>query len=230
MANRDDRYAERMELQYGEEEISVNKYNMIIAGVLFYGFIVNCLMVNFCYDAAFTLASSGFVFYLVYFALVLIGSFLIHGSNNPVISFIGYNLIVVPLGLVLTVVINAYASAGYQSTITTAFAITAIVTLAMMAISSVIPNFFLSLGRTLFVTLLVTVVIELILAFLGAPLAIIDYIVVLLFCGYIGYDWAKANQCAKTVDNAIDCASDLYVDIINLFLRILRILSRANSR
>lgn len=230
MANRDDRYAQRMELQYGEEEISTNKYNMIIAGVLFYGFIINCFMVNFCYDAAFSLASSGFVFYLLYFAMVLIGSFLIHGSSNPAISFVGYNLIVVPLGLVLTVVLNAYASAGYQSTITTAFAITAIVTLAMMVISSVVPNFFLSLGRTLFVTLLVTVIIELILAFLGAPLAIIDYIVVLLFCGYIGYDWARANQCAKTVDNAIDCASDLYVDIINLFLRILRILSRANNR
>lgn len=228
MSNRDDRYAERMQLNYGDEEISSTKYNMIIAGVLFYGFIVNCFMVTFCYDIAASIAYNGIVFYLLYFVLVLAGSFMIHGSKNPVISFVGYNFIVLPLGIVLTVIINAYSSAGYQDIITTAFAITAIVTLAIMAISSVVPDFFLSMGRTLWITLLVTVIVELILMFLGAPLAILDYIVVALFCCYIGYDWARANRCAKTVDNAVDCASELYIDIINLFLRILRILSRAN--
>ena len=56
---------------------------------------------------------------------------------------------------------------------------------------------------------------------------IIVYIVVLIFCGYIEYDWAKANTQRKTIDNAIDSATELYIDIINLFIRILRILARA---
>ncbi len=58
-------------------------------------------------------------------------------------------------------------------------------------------------------------------------LCLIDGAVALLFCGYIGYDWARANQIPKTVDNAIDSAAALYMDIINLFLRILRIMGRS---
>ena len=54
----------------------------------------------------------------------------------------------------------------------------------------------------------------------------IDWAVVFIFCGYIGYDWGRANRIPKTVDNAIDSAAALYMDIINLFLRILRILGR----
>ncbi len=54
----------------------------------------------------------------------------------------------------------------------------------------------------------------------------IDWVVVLIFCGYIGYDWGRANQIPKTLDNAVDSAAALYMDIINLFLRILRILGR----
>ncbi|MDA3846221.1 MAG: Bax inhibitor-1 family protein, partial [Vallitaleaceae bacterium] len=55
---------------------------------------------------------------------------------------------------------------------------------------------------------------------------IIDWIVAIIFCGYIGYDWGRANMIPKTLDNAIDSAAALYMDIINLFLRVLRILGR----
>ena len=68
-----------------------------------------------------------------------------------------------------------------------------------------------------------------IMGFIGFDLGLIDYIVVLIFCGYIGYDWAKANALPKTYDNAIDSAANLYVDIVNLFLRILRILARSQN-
>jgi FtsH-binding integral membrane protein len=98
----------------------------------------------------------------------------------------------------------------------------------MMVVSSVFPNVFLSIGRALGITLLITVLVELVMMLFGASLAITDYVVVLIFCGYVGYDWARANACAKTVDNAVDSAAELYVDIVNLFVRILRILARNN--
>ena len=34
-------------------------------------------------------------------------------------------------------------------------------------------------------------------------------------------DWAKAQEKPKTLDNAVDSAVDLYLDIINLFVRLL---------
>ena len=116
------------------------------------------------------------------------------------------------------------------SGLTETFGITAVVTLTMMLLSSFFPDFFASntMGKILGITLLVTIIIELILLITGAgSLGIIDYIVVLIFCGYIGYDWAKANMGEKTVDKAVDAAAMLYVDIANLFLRIMRILARA---
>jgi FtsH-binding integral membrane protein len=61
---------------------------------------------------------------------------------------------------------------------------------------------------------------------LGIHHGIIDWIVVVIFCGYVGVDWGRANQIPKTVDNAVDSAAALYMDIINLFLRIVRILGR----
>lgn len=230
MSNREDRYAERAYLNPGDVEISPEAYNLVIGGTLLYGFLVNCFMVKFCYNAAYNIIANNYILFLIgYVLFVIAGSFLIRGSQNPVVSFIGYNMIVLPIGLILSVILNDYISAGYSSTITAAFALTAIITLAMMAISSFFPDMFLSMGRTLMVTLLVTLIMEVILFLLHAPLQIFDYIVVLLFSGYIGYDWARANCCAKTVDNAIDCASELYLDMINLFLRLLRILARSQN-
>lgn len=67
-------------------------------------------------------------------------------------------------------------------------------------------------------------VIELIDAFVfGIHHNTTDWLVALIFCGYIGYDWGRANQIPKTLDNAIDSAAALYMDIINLFLRILNL-------
>ena len=48
----------------------------------------------------------------------------------------------------------------------------------------------------------------------------------MIFCGYIGVDWGRANRIPKTVDNAVDSAAALYMDIINLFLRLLRLTGR----
>ena len=50
-----------------------------------------------------------------------------------------------------------------------------------------------------------------------------------IFSLYIGYDYWKAQQYPKTVDNAVDSALDIYLDIINLFMRILSILGNGKS-
>ena len=55
---------------------------------------------------------------------------------------------------------------------------------------------------------------------------IFDFLVVGIMAGYIGYDWARAQALPKTLDNAVDSAAALYVDIVILFLRLLRLFSR----
>ncbi|MAA78151.1 MAG: hypothetical protein CL916_02740, partial [Deltaproteobacteria bacterium] len=97
----------------------------------------------------------------------------------------------------------------------------------MMFLGMTYPRFFLSIGRVLAFSLIGIIVLELGLMFTtGYQPEIIDWFVAGLFCMYIGYDWARANKIPKTMDNAVDSAASLYLDIINLFIRILSILSR----
>ncbi len=211
------------------DEITEQKFNLIIGGCLLWGFLVNVFMVKFCFAAAYdAIVENYLIFLIAYIAMAVIGTIMIKKSDNPVISFIGYNLFVVPLGLVISFVVNIYTGIGAGDIVTAAFGITAVVTLVMMAAASIFPGFFLSIGRVLGISLLVAVVLEIILMLAGITLGIFDYIIVVIFCGYVGYDWAKANALPKTVDNAVDCAAELYIDIVNLFLRIMRILARAN--
>jgi len=57
----------------------------------------------------------------------------------------------------------------------------------------------------------------------------IAYVSAAIFTLYIGYDWHKAQMYPKTLDNAVDCALDLYLDIINLLLDLLRIIAKVKS-
>ena len=85
----------------------------------------------------------------------------------------------------------------------------------------------MSLGRGLFIAFIVAFVAEIAMYFItGSVPPIFDWIFVVIFSGYIGYDWVRAQMVPKTVDNAIDCAAALYVDIAILFLRLVRIFGR----
>ena len=124
------------------------------------------------------------------------------------------------MGLLLTFYVTAFTA----HSVSYAFIATALVTVIMVILSMLYPDFFRNLGRTLFISLLACIIIQVAGMFLlGLPMTIIDYAVALIFCGYIGLDWCRAQQYPKTLDNAIDCAADIYLDVVNLFIRILAI-------
>lgn len=163
------------------------------------------------------------VFIIGFLASCFFGIYLFNKSNNPVVSFIGYNFVVVPFGLIVNLVVSRYDS----EIVAEAIRITGLVTIAMMCLGTMYPAFFKKISGALTIALLLVIVVELIEIFVfGIHHGILDWIVVIIFCGYIGYDWGRANQIPKTLDNSIDCAAALYMDIINLFLRIVRILGR----
>ena len=59
---------------------------------------------------------------------------------------------------------------------------------------------------------------------LGVDQIVTAWIGAVVFSVYIAYDFHRAQAFPKTLDNAVDSALDIYLDIINLFLKILRIL------
>ena len=148
--------------------------------------------------------------------------FLIYKSNNPVISFLGFSALSTGFGFLLTYFVSFYTKLEIYK----AFAITGLVVALMTIISTIFPRFFLKLGKILFISLLLVIVIEIIMLILGISSTVIDLIVCIIFCGYIGYDWQRAQNYPPTIDNAIDSAADIYVDIVNLFVRILSIIGK----
>lgn len=211
--------------------ISVTKYNLILGGVLLWGFLANALICFFTRNVS--LIDYALPILIGYIVLALVGVLLTR-SHSATVSFIGYNLVVIPLGFVLSLYISEFE----PLLVATVFFETAAVTLTMMLLSLIFPRLFLSLGRALGITLLIVIVVELIVsivmmatgAFSDEVFLVIDGIVVVVFSLYIGYDWAIAQRRHRSVDAAVDSACALYLDIINLFIRLLSIAGRRSRK
>ena len=213
-------------LQSGEaDRLSARSYNLALTGLLAYGLLLNAVIVYyFAYPLMNALQGvSPWVLLLGYLVPTLAGIVMAAKSQNPVVSFIGYNLVVLPIGIMLALVVPG-VPAGI---VVKAMALTGMVTLTMALLAIVRPQVFLGLGRTLLIALVVGIVAEVVATFLlGYRGELFDWFFVLLFSGYIGYDVAKSQAYPKTLDNAVDSALDIYLDVINLFIRLLSILGR----
>ena len=228
----EERKEQRLFEGYDEgKKISERSYNLIIGGVLLYGLVMNAIL---CYvfsapERMIVLCQNYLFLIIAYVICCIAGILLSSKSNNPVISFIGYNLVAVPVGLMVSIAVFAYGGIGSE-VVTQAFISTMLITGFMVAASMYKPEFFEGLGGMLAVCLIGLVVAEIILLIFRVDQVITAWIGAGIFSLYIGYDFYKAQQYPKTVDNAVDSALDIYLDVINLFLRILRILgSRGGS-
>lgn len=206
--------------------ISLRLYNFVLCATVLYGLVVNMLM---CRAEVITWVFSRInyvAFLIIYFFCVIAGIVISRKSKNALISFIGYNLIVVPIGLVVALAVIA---GGYSPVIVRqAFITTAGVTVIMTTAGLLFPQFFSKIGSVLFFGLLGVVFAGILGMFIPGMQVGVAMISAGLFSLYIGYDVYRSQQFPRTADNAVDCAIDIYLDIINLFLDILRILGRGN--
>ncbi|MDG3937842.1 hypothetical protein L5C25_21250 [Pseudomonas aeruginosa] len=90
-------------------QISASVYNLILGAVLLWGFALNWWMVATIPTETIK-AINPLVFIIGYFASAIVGCIIIFSSKNPIISFFGYNMIVVPIGLVLVMFIPGHSS------------------------------------------------------------------------------------------------------------------------
>ena len=197
------------------KKLTSKQYNLAIGAILLWGFAINVIICMFFQDIFVTWNPVAVI--IGYFVAAIIGLCMNKFSDNTIISFIGYNLVILPVGVVLSISLEDY----YVSSVLYAFIQAALITLLMIIIATIKPEIFESMGQTLFICLTGAIVIEFIMVLVGVNPRWWDWIVALIFCGYIGYDWTEAQKKRKTLDNAVDSAVDLYLDIINLFVRLL---------
>lgn len=199
-------------------QMTLQKYNAMLAGLLMYGFMV-CAMI--CSLFAEELRwSNPIALVALYLIGAFIGGYLANRSKSWAVRFIGYNLLVVPAGAVVASCLPYY----HYETVLYAVLGTALIAGVMLIAAMVRPQSFEGLGPVLVLSLISVIVVEaVLLIFFGHSSTFIDFAVIIVMAAFIGYDFVQANRAARTANNAIAFAIDLFLDIINIFIRLLSI-------
>lgn len=204
--------------------ISDRAFYAVVAGTLLLDFAINAILVTFCFRfIVYIAASHYFLFCSIALISIITGLIINVVSRKPVVSFIGYLLVVVPMGSLLACTLPSVSFPILRSTIVA----TVCISVAMLLLAFLCPNIFYSMFKVVGVCLFIAIIYQLLAVFTGFGLGDLwDWLVVCLFCCYIGFDVSLARNRPKTLDNAIDSACGLYLDIINIFVRLLAIFSR----
>ena len=146
---------ERMN-HYAGTMVTERTYNLTIGLTLLWGVLINVVMATFF---TYQILSMNYLLVLVlYFAGTIGCSILVHKSNSPAVSFAGFTGMAISMGLLLTFYVTAFT--GHS--VSYAFIATALITVIMVLLSMLYPGFFQNLGRTLFVSLIGCILVELI--------------------------------------------------------------------
>ena len=203
------------------KEMSPRAYNLAMSALIFLGFCAMGAGAYFTSTMAFArMMMSGAALPLVFgsFILTIVGMVMMSAAASK--QSVG--LFASTFGLTAS-----FGLANYDlPTINTAFIATAAITFVFGALGVTFPKFFQRVYGIGFGILLATILVEIVLMFMGVSQSITDLIVIVVFAGFIGYDTYVATTVPPTLPNAVLMASNLFVDIINVFLRILNILGR----
>ncbi len=217
--------AERLKKVVSEDKIvSSRTYNLVMGGVVLYGLVLNAIICSFGDDIV-AMGLNPIIILVGYIVLSIAGIAISRKSNNAFVSFLGYNLVCLPLGLVISICVETYGGISSRP-VQMAFIYTVAIALIMTLAAVAFPKFFEKIGKMLFVALIAVMIVGIVSMFVTGLGYIYSLIVAVLFSFYIGYDFYRSQQFAKSIDNAVDCALDIYLDIANLFLALLRIFGR----
>ena len=218
----------RLTAVVSEDQLVSNRvYNGILLGVLLWGLLVNVLLCYFAGDFARSIPSIPFT--IGYVVLAFAGIIIAGKSQTPWVSFLGYNMVVLPFGLVIASLVAEYVDYYAVDIVYDAFLYTMIIAVGITGAALAFPNFFAKIGGALLGCLFGVLILEIVLVLLGKDQVVTDWIVAGVFSLYIGFDVWRSQQFPKTVDNAVDCALDIYLDLANLFIRLLSILAKRDD-
>ena len=154
------------------------------------------------------------------------GVFIFTASDNWLVSLIGYALVAGPFGLFLGPVVSLYT----PTSVLRVFVITAGIVVVLGLIGAIIPKSLESWGAWLLGGLLVLIVGQLAIPFagflgvnIGGALQVWDWVGIVLFAGLTVFDLNRAMRLPHTLDNAVDSAAAVFLDFLNIFIRLLEL-------
>ncbi len=165
--------------------------------------------------------------------VVAIGASAVLSKGNTAVAAVLYAIYTVVNGVTMAVIFFAYDIASIQQ----AFMITALLFGVMAVIGTITKADLTNLGAILTMALIGVIlvsVVNMIFGYTGMDMAI-NYVVVFIFIGLTAYDAQKTKVLAEnaTYADINRCAlfsgMQLYLDFINLFLRILAIMGKRRN-
>ena len=211
----------------GESSMSANRYTLWITFWTAFGIVTSA--VTACLVSSSEISPGLFIPAVL---AMVVGAWIARKNYNPMISLGGYLLITASFGLITGPVVALYTSA---SVVRILFLTTAMV-IGLGVIGALNPHILISWWTWLYGGLLVLLAGQILLplvSLLGVPIGnamtFWDWLGVILFSGYVVYDLNRAMKIPYTMNNAIDCAIEVYLDFANLFIRLLSLLGKSND-
>lgn len=183
--------------------------------------------------AAFSLISRNWViangwvvlgFCLAVLASAITGIIVANKSDSPAISGIGYLLVAGPFGLLLGPVVAQYTT----TSVLRVLLLTVLLAGILGIIGAVTPKDLSSWANYLLGGLVLLFVGFVGVPFLGAfgvpiggAMTAMDWIGIVLFGAFVIFEMNRAMRIAYTVDNAVDAALAVFLDMLNIFIRML---------
>jgi len=170
--------------------------------------------------------------FIALFVVTFLGVAISVMSDNPLVSFIGYAMLSVAFGLMLGPIIATYTTAS----VVKVFLVTSGVVAGLGLVGALIPRSLESWASWLLGALVLLLVGYFIVPIAGAfgldvggALTVIDWIAIVIFCACVVFDWNRAMRVPRTADNAIDCGVAIYLDWLNIFIRLLAIMGKTRG-
>lgn len=207
--------------------IDARTFNLIFALTTIYGMITYGVLAAFCQHVQFGIWGA-----LGVMVVAFAGCF-VAASEVPVMNLLGLTMIAGGLGAISGPFIAQYKVAS----VVEIAAMTVLITAILGAVGTLYPKSLENWGMLLFTFLIALIVAQIVFPLLyamaGLPLqglrTMLDWAGVILFSGYIVYDFNRAQFIPKTVDNAMDSGIAVFLDIANLFIRLLELFGQKDD-
>lgn len=212
-----------------EEYSNNNEYLIRVFLWMFMGLFATGIVafVTYSTDTLYTMVSSGMwsIFLIVELVVVLVFNICFR-KVSPIVASTLYFIYAIINGISMASIFYCYQLGSVFIT----FFITAMYFGLLAFIGYTTKKDLSNLGTILFTSLLICVIISIINLFLGYPLidTVMDWIVLVIFTGITVYDMQKIKEYPQIFNNKshIYGAMQLYLDFINIFLRILSLFAK----
>lgn len=160
-----------------------------------------------------------------------VGILIAHNNDDPLISIGGYLLLTVSFGAITGPVAAMYTPASVARILF----LTTTVVIGLGITGAIHPQSLENWWSWLLGGLLLLLAGQILLplaAYLGIPvgnaMTLWDWAGVALFSGFVLFDLNRAMKIPYTMNNAVDAAVEVYLDFINIILRLLSLLGEAD--